>query len=255
VSILNKLRKNQNKDGKLFGVVAGARLSGKTTIAGTLPGTTLLLQADLQEAGSESALALAKEKGNTLEVVNFSNHYDLLDLLTELYEANEFDNIYIDGISALTEMIYEAPETQALKKKDGFAAFQMIGDTMKNILLKAKKLTLGSSGNPANVFLTMALKPKLDKAGNQVDVDTEVKGNVTVSHVTKLCPVVIVLGAIDREGIDDNTGKPFRERRMLTRSYQYWPARIDFLLDHQNPGKLPCDLNEVIKLTEGGDNE
>ena len=54
---------------RLFCVVAGPRLGGKTTIAGTLPGKTLLLQAAVLESGSRSALKLARERGNKVAEV------------------------------------------------------------------------------------------------------------------------------------------------------------------------------------------
>ena len=73
MSVLSRLIAQKAEDKKLFAVVAARRLGGKTTLAGTLPGTTLMLQAAVLESGSNSAKQLAEQRGNKLVVASFTS--------------------------------------------------------------------------------------------------------------------------------------------------------------------------------------
>lgn len=239
MSIMERLKK-VDRDTGIFGVVGGLRLDGKSTLGGTLPGKTLLLQADVIETGSESALALASRLGNQLDVVSFDSLHDCLDILKDK-EILEYDNIYIDGLSAINEMRYVAEDVQKASKKNIWDAFRILGDDLRKFLLTAKKITtLGP-----NVFLTLAYKSTVDANGNISELKPDVKGNVTISEIQRLCPVVVAV----TKSFDDD-GKLVR--KLLTKSDEVYPARVDSLLDDDNPGVLPADLSLVIDLIKGG---
>ena len=70
MSILAKYKLEQKQRG-IFGAITGLRLAGKSTLAGTLPGKTAMLTARLFETGSGSAIALAKQLGNYIDVYVF----------------------------------------------------------------------------------------------------------------------------------------------------------------------------------------
>jgi hypothetical protein len=247
MSVLAKLKKNSGTHAKgLFGIVAGPRLGGKTTLAGTLPGKTLMLQAAVHESGSESAKAKAAEMGHELEVVNFTTVDDLQSVIKELMSDDEYDNVYVDSLSALTDMKLREPLIAKLVKTDNWGAFREIGNAATEVILGLKELTYSEKAKrPKNVFLTAALSIKTDKNGAVVDVSLECKGNVAVTAVTKFGEAVVtVLPA-------QQTEEGEIPHRLITKTQDFWPGRIDGILSHQNPGELPADLSAVLALRSG----
>lgn len=245
MSILDKIAKQEPAPvgKKLFAVVAGPRLGGKTTLAGTLPGKSLLLQAAVLESGSGSAKELAKRNGNNLVVWNFSSVEELAQILTELKTSEDYDNIYVDGYSAVTEMKYKDPKIAATIKKNTWDGFRDLADAAGDVMTTLKQLTYPEyAKKPRNVFLTCALKVKLDANGNIANIELDTKGNAPVSYITKLGEAVVTA----LPGLRTETG--VGPHRLLTKSDGTWPARIDGLLADQNPGTLPADLGEVLKL-------
>lgn len=243
-SILARLKKQSAQEGKkLFCIVAGVRLAGKTTLIGTLPGKTLLLQASARESGSESAKKLAKKLGNDLDVLSFASLAELAKDLNDLLTDAVYDNIAVDGLSAVTEMKYEDPKTKALVKTDNWQAFREIGDTATQVILAMKRLTEPSeTTNPKNTFLTVALSIKQDKNGAIVDVSLDVKGNVATSAVTKFGEAVVTV-------LPPSGEKGAGEYRLLTRTEDVWPGRIDGILREDNPGSIePASLAKLLEI-------
>lgn len=244
MSILDRLKKQETQEGKkLFGVVAGPRLGGKSTLAGTLPGKTLMLQVAVLESGCESAKSLASKLGNELDILSFSSMEELAGITKDLGTDTTYDNVYLDGLSALTDIKIREPRIQALIKKDVWSGYRELGEDISTMLLLLKALTYPVTTKPKNVIITCALAVKTGPNGNIVDVSLEAKGNVAVTQITKLGEFVItVMPPIETEnGI---TG-----HRMITRSVESWPGRIDGVLSEDNPGMIaPANLGELFKL-------
>lgn len=236
MSIKEKLA-NKNKQSAIFAIVGGLRLGGKSSIAGTLTGKTLMLQAAELETGSSSALALAEEKGNTLDVVSFESFTDLLSILGDS-DIEDYDNVYIDGLSAINEMRFSQEDVQRAKKKNVWDAYGILAEDMRKVLRTAKRITYKGS---TNVFITLAYKPTIDANGNISLLKPDVKGNVTMSEIQRLAPTVLAVRAVFDE---DGT----LVRQLLTKSDDVYPARVDTLLDHNNPGVLDADLSLVVNL-------
>lgn len=245
MSVLAKLKAQSSSAGKkLFCVVAGPRLGGKTTLAGTLPGKTILLQAAVLESGSESAKSLAQRNGFTLDVVNFTNTDELLAVLKELETDTEYDNVYVDGLSAITEQKLKDPKIAKAIKTNVWDGYRELGEAASEIILQLKALTYAEKAKkPKAAFLTCALKIKQDKAGNVIDVELEARGNVAVTTVTKLGEAVVtVLPASKGEnGVEI-------PNRLIIKTTDFWPGRIDGLLSDQNPGEMEADLGKVLEL-------
>lgn len=250
MSILDRLKKKPEGKKKLFGIVAGQRLAGKSTLAGTLPGKSLLLQAAVLESGSESAEALAKRAGNELAVLTFTTLDDLANIIVELGSDKTFDNVYVDSLSAVTELKYREPEIQKLLKKDNWAAFREIGETVTECIVALKALTYPDMAAKAkNVFMAMALDVKHDRNGEVNEVSLVAKGNVAVSNVTKFGEAVLTIIAPEATE-NGETGY-----KLITKTQGWWPGRIDGVLRESNPGVIePASLTEVIKLKEGAKN-
>jgi len=242
LSILDRIKAEKKVTGKkLFGVIAGRRLSGKSTIAGTLPGRTLMIQASILESGSESAVSLARLLKNDLYVTTFNSPSDLMRIIKELEQDKDFDNIYIDGVTAVTEQLTVDPRISAITKKNNWDGFRELGIEVRAFMHAAKNLTYpGNAAKAKNVFVTCSLKTKSDPNGNIIDVEMEAKGNVAVSEITKLGEAVITLVKVQT---DDG-----EVRKLLTKSQGYWPGRIDGLLDQENPGMIDPDLGQVLAL-------
>jgi len=222
---------------RLFGVVAGPRLGGKTTIAGTLPGKTVLLQAAVLESGSRSAVALAKRLGNDLEVRSFT---DLQHLRSEVEKvaASNADNIFIDGFSAINDMRWSSSEIQAAYKKNQWEGYNKHGQDMKALLEWIKMFTYEPNGK--HIWMTAALKVKTE--GGTTDVELEAKGKMAVTEITKLGEAVVTVMLVPGE-----TGM---KRILLTKQYENWPGRIDGVLDDANPGVIEPNLGHVLQLLE-----
>lgn len=221
---------------KLFCVVAGPRLGGKTTLAGTCPGRTLLLQAAVLESGSRSAQVLAKRRGNELVVETFA---DLLTLRNRIETLRDeaYDNVYIDGLSAITDMKFSETAIQTIARKNIWDAYLKLGTDVSDLLLKLKELTYGD--NAKNVFVTCALKVKSE--GNSQDVELESKGKMAVTSITKLGEAVVTITQLNTEHGP--------RRTMITRTFDNWPGRVDGVLDDDNEGFYEPDLGIVLEMT------
>ena len=224
----------------LFGVVGGFRLGGKTTLAGTLPGKTVLLYADVLETGYKTAVKLANKNGNEVIPKSFKTLEELVTLLMEAADS-DCDNIYIDSISAVTEIKLEQPEVAKIAKRNVWDAFRELGGAVRKLLKAAKGI---ATERGKNVFITMAYKSTLDASGSITKVDVDCKGNVTTAEIQRLCPIVVAVDTV----WDDEGNKT---RVLRTSSTDVIPARVDELLDEDNPGTIPADLSKLIELLEG----
>lgn len=231
MSLRERVGREQSK-GKFF-LVGGQRLDGKTTIAGTLKGKTLLVQSDLLEAGAASAEALALREGNSLDVVSFSSISDLYEILEDK-EVLGYDNVYVDGISAINELVTMREDFQKAAKKNIWDAYRLVGDEMTKCMIFLKRM---ANENSINVGVTLAYK--LRDVNGVLTLEPDVKGNVTISQIQKLVP--IVLGVRKKFDEDGNM-----KRVLVTKSDELYPARIDSLLDENNSGEVAPELGELL---------
>ncbi len=218
----------------LFAVIAGPRLGGKTTISGTLPGKTHMLQAAVLESGSRSAQVLAKRRGNELIVEEFD---DLVDLWPKLDKAfkSDADHIFIDGYSAINDLRWGMDDVQRVHKNNAFQAYDVHGQDMVKLLRRIKEYSYGDK----NVFITCALK--VEAKDNAVDVRLECKGKMAVTEITKIGEAVLTVALLPSEG-------GVLKRTLITKSVDSWPGRIDGILDDQNPTTMEPDLGLVLQL-------
>ena len=242
LSILERKRLSLSKAG-VFAVVVGPRLGGKSTLAGTLTGKTAMLQAELFETGSGSAISKAEEMGNHLEVFTFGNVTELLELVEEL-STSDFDNIYIDGSTGITEQLYRKTDIAAAIKKNSWDGFRLVADEVERVMLTTKQLTEEFG---KNVFFTLSVAEKYDSLGNLIEIKAEQKGNAVVKNIRAIFPVVVALRARF-----DEEGNQMDEPELITKTDGLYAARIDNLLAKQNPGLIyPANLSELINLSKG----
>ena len=233
MGIKDRIAAEQQAKGKFF-LVGGQRLDGKSTLGGTLRGKTLFLQADLLETGSSSAAALAESLGNKLDVLSFTDMNDLLSIMKDK-EALQYDNIYVDGLSAINEQVSVRDDFKKASRANIWDAFRLLGDEMRRFLLEAKKLT---REHKINVGVTLAYK--LKDTNGTTSLEPDVKGNVTISEIQRLVPIVLAV----RKKFDEEGNL---KRVLVTKSDELYPARIDSVLDGNNKGEAEANLGDLLE--------
>ena len=234
MSIADRVKAKKKAAGH-FIVVAAERTAGKTTIAGTLPGKTLFLFANVYESGYESAIALAKRNGNKMDALTFVDLKDLVAILSE--DLSEYDNIFIDGISAVSAMKADEPMVEKLAKVNVWDAYKLIGDSMRDFIFLCKEV----STTGKNVITTLALTPELNANGALVALKPVTKGKVVLQEITGKAPIFVTLRLVE-----DDKGSVRRE--MVTKSDVNYIGRIDSILDEDNPGVMEADLGKLLTL-------
>jgi hypothetical protein len=205
-----------------------------------LPGKTLLVQPAGIEAGNTSPKAKAKELGNHLDMVPVNTHEEMFAVLADPLLL-EYDNIYIDGVTAFTELVYNSKMFAAVSAKDKWAGFDYIRDQATKLVVAAKAL---ADNHNKNVFITYALKEKRDESGNITAVEMDAKGNATKSLVEGKCPNVLALVAIQ----DPATGE--WKRKLITSNLGPYVARLGNFLDADNPKKFDDDLSKLLEFVK-----
>jgi hypothetical protein len=234
MSIAERIKKAKKESGH-FIVVAGERLTGKSTIAGTLPGNTLYLFGNVYESGYQSAVSLAKIRGNEMDVLTFHDLKDLVAILSE--DLADYDNIFIDGISAVSAMKADEPAVEKLSKTNVWEAYKIIGDSMRDFIFLCKEIS--TSGK--NVISTLALTPEINANGSLTGLKPVTKGKVVLQEISGKVPIFVTLRLAD-------TDKGETKREMVTLSDSIYPGRIDSLLDDNNPRVMDADLGKLLNL-------
>lgn len=243
MSILSKYAKSKDSKG-IFAIIKGTRLSGKSTLAGTLPGKSILAQAALLETGSNSAESLAKKLNNSLTVLEFKTVEELLDIVKEFSTMKDYANLYIDGITAITELKYKEPRINRKVNGGGnlvWDGFREIAEATEGFIEACKGITETTT---KNIFLTLSLDPKHDSSGDVIELTPITKGQATLGKLERYGNNTVVIRC-------RTTDKGETVREILTKNHQPYTARIDSLLDDNNPGVLPADLTQLISLIKG----
>lgn len=238
MSLIQRLLQQRAERKGFFCAVGGVRLAGKSTVAGTLPGSTIIIQPRGIEAGNMSPVRLGQQRGNQVDLIEFGSHNEIFEILDD-ESILEYDNVYIDGISAFTELVYGSGTFAAKSKKNKWDGFDYIKDQSTQLVTKAKEL---AETHDKNVFLTYALKPKYDANGIATSVEMVAKGNASKDLVEGKCPNVVAIYPAPVEGQDEPL------RKLLTNNNGPYVARLGDMLDTDNPKVLDADLGELLKI-------
>lgn len=235
MSILDRIKQqNVNKGNLIF--VGGLRFGGKTTSLGTLPGKTLLLEVASKESGSLGAKNMAKVLDNKLDIAEVSDCSDVQNLIKEAINL-DYDNIAIDGLSALSVVECEKPKISALLNSPGKAVFdgwRMVGNNITTLLQFLKDTSRDTN---INIVLTVAMQQKADK-NDVMQTTLELKGNMAEGFIKGLCPYFVVARLAN-----DAEGKPLR----IIQTYDdgVYNARLDGVFDKDNPKGFRADPDKV----------
>jgi hypothetical protein len=231
--IQDRIKKARNDKG-LFICVAGPRFGGKTTTLGTLPGKTLLVDIASKESGSRGAAAMAKRLDNTLDVVEGTNCKDVRELVEAAIEAG-YDNVAIDGLSALTEVELDAPALAAKLKTNVWDAYASLGKSIRDLIQDLKTTALN---HKINVIATVALTEKTNSEGEVTSTDLFAKGKVTEQEINSRCPFFVISRlAPSKEGD--------MVRILQTFDDGIYKGRLDGVFDSNNPKAFRSDPDKV----------
>lgn len=251
MSILEKVKK-QESGNKVFGLVTGKSGAGKTTLAGTLPNRTLLLQVRGKEFGAETAKAIAAKNGNKLDAYSVSTPEELLAIAEELTTDKTYDNVYVDGITALTNIIAEEPEirnlVEARKGGNPWAGYERINTRAVQVREAFAPLVYESGADkPKHVFFTLAVRVDVD-GENEAALAPEMKGKATYSTFTRPSPTIIHVG---ERTVEVSDGEVKTERVLVIKNHGPIVARVNGVLDEDNPGIIAPDLSQLLALIGG----
>lgn len=237
LTLSDRIAQSKNKKTK-FILSAGLRFGGKTASLGTLPGKTLLAIVGNKESGAEGAIKVAEECGNTIDVVDVVDGSDILTVTRDALEAG-YDNVAVDGLSAVTEVEAEKPKVKKMLNAGGnsvFAGWRMIGTEVIDMIQGLKAL---SSEFNKPVVLTMALKdPKADASGNIGVLEGDVKGQMSLSHIKGKCAYFVCA-----RQASDKEGKPVFI--LQTKSDDLYPARLDGVLAKDLPKGYRTEKDKI----------
>lgn len=232
--ITDRLKKQKEVSG-IFLCLAGPRFGGKTTTLGTLPGKTLLIDISDKESGSRGAVNMADRMGvKTFDVVTGLDCKDVKELVAEGVAAG-YDNIAIDGLSALTEVELESPIVVRAGKSDKWKGWEQLGKHVTDLLQSLKK-TAAASGT--NIIFTVALKEKTNAEGEVTEVKLDLKGNMAEGYITGRCPYFVVSRLAS-----DAEGKPVRI--LQTYSDGIYNGRLDGYLEDTYPKSFRSNPDRV----------
>jgi hypothetical protein len=225
--------KKQKEVSGVFLCLAGPRFGGKTTTLGTLKGKTLLIDISDKESGSRGAVNMAAKLGNEqFEVVTGQDCKDVAAIVAEALVL-DYDNIAIDGLSALTEVALEEPTIQRLLKgeKTKWTAFAMMGKSVTDLLQYLKK---SATDTGKNIIITVALKEKTNSEGEVTSTNLDLRGQMAEGFITGRCPYFVVSRLAK-----DAENKPVRV--LQTYSDGVYEGRLDGIFDGDNPKAFRSD--------------
>ena len=105
---------------------------------------------------------------------------------------------------------------------------------------QARADTLAAVSNPPAPASTPASVPAGAASGRR---PIEIAPSVLPVDLAKLGEAVVTVLPATRG--ENGTEIP---NRLITKTQDWWPGRIDGLLSDENPGELPADLSKVLAL-------
>lgn len=238
MSLQDRIKAAKSKKTK-FIVSAGLRFGGKTASLGTLPGKTLLAVIGTKESGAAGAVKVAEITGNHIDVID--DIHDGKDAVAVARQAFEdgYDNVAVDGLSAITEVEAEKPKAKKMLDAGGnsvFAGWRIIGTETINMIQELKEL---STEYNKPVILTMALKdPKADSTGNLSALEADIKGQMPLGFIKGKCPYFVCARLVS-----DKDGNPVHV--LQTKPDSLYPCRLDGVIAKDLPVGFRTELDKL----------
>ncbi len=127
-------------------VIIGAAGVGKTTLAKTLKGKTIIISA---ESG------LLSLQGNDIDYISISSINDLRETITFLNKENDYENLFIDSLTEISRIVLDEMQAEFPDKSDSLKMFGKYSQIMRKVIITFRDF------EQYNVIMTAL--PKVDK--------------------------------------------------------------------------------------------
>ena len=253
------------KETNLFAVVFGSSGGGKSSIAGTLPGKTIILHTLAEKHSVLAAQTLAAQSNVDAKIRGICIDADkspdaalayLNDLLLSLGNT-DVDNIVLDSLNSLEGYVLRtstrfAKECRSEKgNHNSFQETPVITTMLREI---GQKLNL-LHNKGKNVIATCAVNVQaLNDDGSIANAAPMLSTFGVALTVAQLFPTVLLVGRVGDEHLLQfradmkKESKDALKRLMKTENFS---PRIAGLLVDQLPETSPADLSLIIKVIKG----
>ncbi len=127
-------------------VIIGAAGVGKTTLAKTLKGKTIIISA---ESG------LLSLQGNDIDYISISSINDLRETIAFLNKENDYENLFIDSLTEISRIVLDEMQAEFPDKSDSLKMFGKYSQIMRKVIITFRDF------EQYNVIMTAL--PKVDK--------------------------------------------------------------------------------------------
>jgi phage nucleotide-binding protein len=149
---MNITSTNTTDNTRISCLVYGLSGVGKTTLAKTLDGKTLIISAE------SGLLSLRKEKIDVV-VIEGDKVQSLREIVGELKKGVAYDNIFFDSISEISQIFLEYYQQQFQERKDNLVLFGEVAKSLRAFIKLIRDM------NKYNIIVTALEKPEKDDLG------------------------------------------------------------------------------------------
>lgn len=159
---------------KVKALILGPSGSGKTSLAKTLSGKSIVISAEagllcLKGADLDYIDITTNDKGDVL-TTSLARLQRLMHVFEWLHAGQDYKNVYVDGLTEISEILVEELNRQFPDRKDSFPMWGEYNKKMRSVIKNFRDL-------PYNVFITTVTK--IDKDENNRRITTfQVAGSI-----------------------------------------------------------------------------
>jgi phage nucleotide-binding protein len=178
-----EIKKTNSKESlRITALIFGKSGAGKTTLASTLTGRTLIISA---ESG------LLSLHNFDIDYVTVDSMVGFASILSEIEKGVEYENIFIDSLTEIAQILVAELQKKYPDRKDSFPLWQDYATYMRKIIKRLRDL------QKYNVFVLALDKIETDELNNRFIIP-DVNGKIA-SQLVQFFDEVFYLH-VDKEG-------------------------------------------------------
>jgi phage nucleotide-binding protein len=160
---------------KVKALIAAPSGAGKTTLAKTLTGKTILISAEagllcLKGADIDYVDISTNDKGDVLKT-SAERIGRLVEVFNWLHAGTEYKNVFVDGLTEISELLVDELNRQFPDRKDTFPMWGEYAKRMRGVIKNFRDL-------PYNVFITVVTEVDKDE-NNKRFMGFQVAGSIS----------------------------------------------------------------------------